>query len=103
LISEAFRCSHIVLAAPTYNGGIFTPMENFLIDLKAHGLQKRSFALIENGTWGPVAGCKMRTIIEEMKEMNILDSTLTIKSSMKENQIEMLEEMVKEVVADLNK
>lgn len=103
MISEAFRCSHLILAAPTYNGGVFTPMENFLLDLKAHGLQKRSFALIENGTWGPVAGCKMRSIIEEMKEMNVLESTLTIRSSMKDNQIEMLEAMVSEVVADLNK
>ena len=103
LISEAFRCSHIVLAAPTYNGGVFTPMENFLVDLKAHGLQKRSFAIIENGTWGPVAGCKMRSMVEEMKDMKVLESTLTVRSSMKENQIAMLEEMVKEVVEDLNK
>jgi flavorubredoxin len=103
LISESFRCSHIVLAAPTYNGGVFTPMENFLVDLKAHGLQKRSFAIIENGTWGPVAGCKMRSMVEEMKDMKVLESTLTVRSSMKENQIAMLEEMVKEVVEDLNK
>ena len=103
LISEAFRCSHIILAAPTYNGGVFTPMENFLVDLKAHGLQKRTFALIENGTWAPSAGCKMRSMVEEMKDMNIVESTLTIKSSMKPSQEAELEEMVKEVVGDMNK
>ena len=103
LISEAFRCSHIILAAPTYNGGVFTPMENFLVDLKAHGLQKRTFALIENGTWAPSAGCKMRSMVEEMKDMNIIESTFTIKSSMKPSQEAELEEMVKEVVGDMNK
>jgi len=103
LISEAFRCSHIILAAPTYNGGVFTPMENFLVDLKAHGLQKRTFAIIENGTWAPSAGCKMRSMVEEMKDMNIVESTLTIKSSMKPSQEVELEEMVKEVVGDMNK
>ena len=103
LISEAFRCSHIILAAPTYNGGVFTPMENFLVDLKAHGLQKRTFAIIENGTWAPSAGCKMRSMVEEMKDMNIVESTLTIKSSMKPSQEVELEEMVKEFVGDMNK
>lgn len=52
LVSEAFRCSHLVFAASTYNNGIFTPMENLLLDLKAHNLQKRTVALIENGSWG---------------------------------------------------
>lgn len=102
LISEAFRCSHIVLAAPTYNGGVFTPMENFLLDLKAHGLQKRTFAFIENGTWAPTAACQMMSIVGEMKDMKVIEETITLKSSLKESQIEQLENLAKELAGELN-
>ena len=63
IVSEAFRCSHLVFAAATYNGGIFTNMEHVLNDLKAHGLQNRTVAVIENGTWGVVAGKQMKEIL----------------------------------------
>lgn len=102
LISEAFRCSHIVLAVPTYNGGVFTPMENFLLDLKAHGLQKRTFAFIENGTWAPTAACQMMSIVGEMKDMKVIEETITLKSSLKESQIEQLENLAKELAGELN-
>lgn len=102
LIAEAFRCSHIVLAAPTYNSGLFTPMENFLMDLKAHGLQKRTFAFIENGTWAPTAACQMMSIVGEMKDSRIIDETLTLRSSMKESQIEQLELLANDLAAELN-
>ena len=67
IVSEAFRCSHLVFAAATYNGGIFTNMEHVLNDLKAHGLQNRTVAVIENGTWGVVAGKQMKEILSGMK------------------------------------
>lgn len=102
LISEAFRCSHIVLAAPTYNNGIFTPMENFLLDLKAHGLQKRAFAFIENGTWAPVAGCQMMNIVQELKDSRIIGNTFTLKSSLKESQVSQLECLAKEIANEIN-
>ena len=102
LIAEAFRCSHIVLAAPTYNSGLFTPMENFLMDLKAHGLQKRTFAFIENGTWAPTAACQMMSIVGEMKDSRIIDETLTLRSSMKEPQIEQLELLANDLAVELN-
>lgn len=102
LIAEAFRCSHIVLAAPTYNSGLFTPMENFLMDLKAHGLQKRTFAFIENGTWAPTAACQMMSIVGEMKDSRIIDETLTLRSSMKESQMEQLELLANDLAAELN-
>ena len=101
LISEAFRCSHIVVAAPTYNGAVFTPMENFLLDLKAHGLQKRTFAFIENGTWAPTAACQMMSIVGEMKDMKVVEETITLKSSLKESQVEQLENLAKELVGEL--
>ena len=102
LIAEAFRCSHIVLAAPTYNNGIFTPMENFLLDLKAHGLQNRTYAIIENGTWAPVSGCQMMNIVQEMKDSKIIGSTFTLKSSLKECQVEQLNCLAKEIAKQVN-
>ncbi|MFR0768724.1 MAG: hypothetical protein ACLSHO_03135 [Dysosmobacter sp.] len=54
-VSAAFQCSHLVFASATYNGGIYTPMETLLLELKAHALQNRTVALIENGSWGPAA------------------------------------------------
>ncbi len=87
LISEAFRCSHLVFASATYNGGIFSSMEHLLLDMKAHNVQNRTVALMENGSWGIMAGKKMTEIISEMKNMTILDQTITIKSSIKEDQL----------------
>ncbi len=67
LIAEAFRCSHIILASITYNMGIFTPMKNFLLDLEAHNLQGRTYALIENGSWSPAAAKGMQEILDRME------------------------------------
>lgn len=101
LVSEAFRYSHIVLASSTYNNGIFTPMENLLLDLKAHNLQNRTVAIIENGTWAPVSGKLMRAIIDEMKNMTVIEQTMTLKSAMKEDQSETLSAMAEAIVASL--
>ena len=86
LVSEAFRFSHIVIAAATYNGGIFTPVENLLHDLKAHSFQNRHVALIENGTWAAQSGKQMRTMLDEMKGLTIVGDTLTLKSAMQPSQ-----------------
>lgn len=84
LIAEAFRVSHLVLAAPTYTNALFGPMESFLLDLKNHDLKGRTFALIENGTWAPTSGKLMRNILEDFKETTLLENTITLKSSLKE-------------------
>lgn len=81
LIAEAFRCSHIVLASITYNMGIFTPMKNFLLDLEAHNLQNRTFALIENGSWSPASGKLMREIVERLPGCTVVGDIVTILSS----------------------
>jgi flavorubredoxin len=86
LVSEAFRCSHLVFASVTYNGGIFTNMERVLGDLKAHALQNRTVALMENGSWGLIAAKQMKEIISTMKNMEILEPSLSIKSSLKRGQ-----------------
>ena len=81
LIAEAFRCSHIVLASITYNMGIFTPMKNFLLDLEAHNLQNRCFALVENGSWSPASAKLMREIIERLQGCRIVGEPVTVMSS----------------------
>lgn len=85
LISEAFKYSHIVLASVTYNLKIYPPMLDYIMDMKALNLQKRTFALIENGSWAPQSGKLMRELLNEMKDMTILDNEISINSSMKEN------------------
>ena len=84
LVAEAFRCSHLVFASATYNNGIFTPMETLLMDLKAHNLQNRTVALIENGTWAPQAGKLMGELVNGMKNMTLLVGTVSLKSAVKE-------------------
>lgn len=86
MVAEAFRCSHLVFASATYNGGIFTSMERVLSDLKAHALQNRTAAVIENGSWGMVAARQMKDMIAGMKNMEILEPTVSIKSSLKAGQ-----------------
>ena len=93
IISEAFRCSHLVFASATYNGGIFSIMEHVLMDLKAHNLQNRTVALMENGSWGVLSGKQMKEIIGSMKNMTILEQMVTVKSSLKESQMEELDSM----------
>ena len=86
LVGEAFRWSHIVVAAPTYNAAVYTPIEHFLQELKAHNLQNRTVALIENGTWAPMTGKMMTEMVQSMKAMTVLSPTLTLKSALKESQ-----------------
>lgn len=101
LVSEAFRCSHLVLASATYNGAIFTPMENFLLDLKAHNLQNRTVAVIDNGTWAATAGKQMREIVGAMKNMTVLENGVSLKSSVKETQRAELEALADTLAADI--
>ena len=86
LISETFRLSHLVLASVTYNLGIYPPMLNYLEHMKALNMQKRTVAIIENGSWACTSGKLMRRFLEdEMKEMNVLNEQLSLVSSMKED------------------
>ena len=101
LVSEAFRFSHIVIAAATYNGGIFTPVENLLQDLKAHNFQNRHVALIENGTWAAQSGKQMRAMLDEMKGLTIVGDTLTLKSAMQPSQEEQLAALTDAIVGSM--
>ena len=97
LIADAFKYSHIVLASATYNLNIYPPVENFIRDMKALNLQKRTVAVIENGTWAPRSGQLIRELLGEMKEMNVLDNKILIKSSMKEENVDEMEALAYEI------
>ena len=97
-VEDAFRHDKLVVASATYDGGLFPCMEDFLLHLKAKNYQKRTVALIENGSWGPMAAKKMREILEGMKEITICEPVVTIKSTMKEDNLKMLEELAEKLV-----
>ena len=101
IVSESFRCSHLVFAAPSYNGGIFTKMETVLSELKAHSLQNRTVAIMENGTWAPVAGKQMREIFDGMKNIELLEEGVTIRSAVKEAQEASLEALAEKITSSL--
>ena len=102
LVAESFRCSHLVLAAPTYNSGIQPKMEAYLSDIKALNLQNRTVAVIDNGTWAATAGKQMIGMLEGMKNMTILENTVSIKSALAENQLGALEALADELAKQVN-
>lgn len=101
LISEAFKYSHVVLASVTYNLKIYPPMLNYLMDMKALNLQKRTFALIENGSWAPQSGKLMRELLDEMKEMTVLDDEMSISSSMKEEDGDSMDALADSIIKSM--
>ena len=103
LISELFRASHVVFAAPTYNGGIYPVMENLLADMKALAVQNKTVALMENGTWAPTTAKQMREKLAELKNVTILDTQITIKSAMAPEQEGQLEALADAIVASMDK
>ena len=102
LVAESFRCSHLVLAAPTYNSHIQPKMEAYLSDIKALNLQNRTVAVIDNGTWAATAGKQMIGMLEGMKNMTILENTISIKSALAENQLGALEALADELAKQVN-
>ena len=98
-LAEAFRFDKTVLACSTYDGNFFPKMEDFLNHLKAKTFQKRRVALIENGSWAPMAAKGMKAYLEQMKEIEILENTVTIKSTVSEANKAQLEALAKELLA----
>ena len=95
---DAFRHDMLVVAAATYDGGLFPCMEDFLLHLKAKNYQKRTVALMENGSWAPQAARKMREILEGMKNVEICEPVVTIKSTMKDETLKVMEELAGKLV-----
>ena len=98
LIGEVWRCRKIVLMCPTYNNGIYTPMENFLSDMAALSVQNRVFALAQNGTWAPVSGKLMSEKLSQLKNVTVLENILTIKSALSAKDTEALNSFTDAIV-----
>ncbi len=97
-VEDAFRYDRIILASSSYNFGLFTPMEQFLLHLKERNYQNRTVGIIENGTWAPTAGKCMRDILNEMKDINIIEPMVTIRSTLNNESKIKLEELAKNIV-----
>ncbi|MBQ9474636.1 MAG: FprA family A-type flavoprotein [Bacteroidales bacterium] len=98
-IEDAFRHSKLVLAASSYDAGLFTPMHSFLHILQAKGFCKRKVALIENGSWAPSAARVMKEMLSEMKDIEIVGDTLTLRSRMKDCDIPAMESLSDAILA----
>ena len=98
-VAEAFRYDKLVLACSTYDGNFFPRMEDFLLHLKAKSFQKRKVGLIENGSWAPMAAKGMKAYLEQMKDIEVLENTVTIKSTVSEANKEQLQALAKELLA----
>ena len=97
-IEDAFRYDRLVLAAASYDGGVFVPMQDFLGRLAHKGYKKRTIAFMENGSWAPSAMKTMKAIVDTMKEITICENSVTFKSSLKESDIPQLEKLADELV-----
>lgn len=97
IIADAFKYSHMVIASPTYNNGLYLPMETLLHDMAALNLQKRKVSVIGNGTWAPISDKLILKLIGEMKDMEVIGSPLVINSSLKEDQYPALSKLAEEI------
>ena len=102
IVSDAFRCSHVVFAATTYNAGVFVTMENLLHDLAAHNFQNRKVAVIENGSWAATSGKVMRELLAPCKKIEFLSDNITLKSALAPGQEAQLEALAQLIADELN-
>lgn len=99
-IEDAFRYGKIILAASSYNFEVFPPMEHFLRHLKSKNYQNRTIGIIENGTWAPSAAKCMKDIISGMKDIKLLEPTVTIRTTLNENTRKELETLAENILRD---
>lgn len=98
-VEDAFRYSHMVVCAASYDADVFPPMHDFLHHLKLKNYQKRKVAIVENGSWAPTAGRVMRAMLEVMKNIAIVEPMVTIRSRMKENDLPVMEQLAYELLS----
>ena len=96
-VEDAFRYSKMILAGATYDGGVFSPMEDFLHRLQHKGYQKKTVGLIENGSWAPLANKVMKEMLTPMKNVTICENTVTIKSTYKDENQEAINQLVEDI------
>ena len=92
-IEDAFRYDRMILAAASYDAGVFPCMEDFLHHLKSKAYQNRTVGFIENGSWAPSAARTMKAIVEQMKNISTVEPVVTIKSTMKDSDVENMEKL----------
>lgn len=97
-VEDAFRYDKIILAASSYNAGVFVPMQQFLMKLKERNYQNRKIGLIENGSWAPSATKTMKSILQEMKDITIIEPSVTIPSTMKQETIIQMEKLAESIL-----
>ena len=98
VIEDAFRYDRMILAAASYDGGVFPCMQDFLHHLQSKAYQKRTVGILENGSWGPTAGRTMKAILETMKNISVVEPLVTIKSTLKEENMADLEALADAIV-----
>lgn len=98
-VEDAFRYSHMVVCAASYDADVFPPMHDFLHHLKIKSYQKRKVAIMENGSWAPTAGRVMRSMLEGMKSIDIVEPMVTIRSRMKDSDLPEMEQLVEKLLA----
>ena len=101
VLAECFKYSNLVLGTTTYNGGIFESMQNFVHVLVSHNLQNRKISLVENGSWAPVCGGQIKSLLEGLKGTEFIEPGFCIKSTLKSNQLDELENVVNTIVKSL--
>ena len=101
VLAEMFRYSHLLLAAPTYNNGVFVRMENLLHDVAAHALQNRTVFLMQNGSWAPTSAAGMKAILEGCKGFDFAEPVLTLKSALAPAQEDELNAFVDAIAASV--
>ncbi len=98
VVEDAFRYDRMILAAASYDGGVFPCMQDFLHHLQSKAYQKRTVGILENGSWGPTAARTMKAILETMKNISIVEPVVTIKSTLKEENMADLEALADAIV-----
>ena len=98
-VEDAFRYSHMVVCAASYDADVFPPMHDFLHHLKLKNYQNRKVAIVENGSWAPTAGRVMRAMLEGMKNVKIVEPVVTIRSRMKESDLPAMEQLATALLA----
>lgn len=97
-IEDAFRYDRMILAAASYDGGVFLPMHDFLTHLKSKAYQKRTVGILENGSWGPTAARTIKGLLEQMSNISVVEPTVTIKSVMKKEDVPALEALAEAII-----
>lgn len=98
-LTQAFCCGKLVLASVTYDGGLFPPMEELLNHLKAKNFQNRKIGLMENGSWAPQAARLMRARLEEMKNLTLCPTAVSLRSALNEGSRQQLQQLADELLA----